>query len=297
MPPLWAPSAAVASLLPVLAALLMAGAGALLVRGRWAAWAGLPGAAGTLAGWAALLPLALAGQALVRPRTVPEHLMLPALAAVVLAASAPGLRGRLGRWAPVAAVALAGWWLAGLPPGRSEFWRAWAAFAVMTWVLVRLCAGQAARAWAAALAGCGGLAALGTPAALTLPGLVLAVALAPAALLGERSRVVPALLVAAYVMAGDLGVGRVPRGGLNGADLACLGALAAPALAALLERRMAPSGRRVPGRDGKGRSAPTRVLARPGRANPARSRAALAALSAAALTVAAVWAGGRLLAP
>jgi len=240
----WSPRlpGVLAAYLPALAATATAGAGAILVRGKWAAWAGLPGAAGALAGWTLLLAPAVAWRAALWPRTMPEHLLVPALAVVLLAAAGPRLRGRLARWAPVAAAGVIGWWLAGSPAGRAEFWRVWAIFGAMAWLLVRITAGQPARAWAAALAGWGGLTATGAPPVLTAAGLVLAAACAPAALLGVKSRYASPLLAAAFLAMADLAVGRLPQGGLNGADLACLAALGAPALAWALEERL---GRRL----------------------------------------------------
>jgi hypothetical protein len=244
----WSPRlpGALAAYLPALAAAATAGAGAMLVRRKWAAWAGLPGAAGALAGWALLLLPAMAWRAALWPRTMPEHLLVPALVVVLLAAVGPRLQGRLARWAPVAAAGLIGWWLAGSPAGRAEFWRVWAVFGAVAWLLVRITAGQPARAWAAALAGWGGLAAAGSPPVLTAAGLVLVAACAPAALLGARSRHMPPLLAAAFLAMADLAVGRLPQGGLNGADLACLAALSAPALAWALEGRLGRRFRRGP---------------------------------------------------
>ncbi len=238
----WSPRlpGGLAHYLPVLAAAAVAGAGSAVARGKWAEWAGLPGAAGALAGWALLMP-APAWRAALQPRTMPEHLLAPALAIVLLAAAGPRLHGRLARWTPVAVAALCGWWLA-RSAGRLEFWRVWASFGVAAWLLVRMSAGQAARTWAAALAVWGGLAATGAPSVLTAPGLVLAAALAPSALLGARAGCVPALLAAVLLADADLAIGRLPQGGVNGADLACLAALAAPVLAWALERRL---GRRL----------------------------------------------------
>ena len=231
--------------LPALIALALAAAGAALTRRRWAAWAGLPGAAGTLAGWAALLPPALAWRAALWPRTMPDHLLLPAAAVALAAAAGPRLRGRPARWVPVVAAGFTGWWLAWSPAGRAEFWRVWAAVAAASWLLARLSAGQPSRAWAAALAGWGALAAMGVPAVLTAPGLVLAAGLAPAALLAQKPGPAPAMLVAAFLAVADLSVGRLPAGGLNGPDLACLAALAAPAAAWALQGRLGRRASRI----------------------------------------------------
>ncbi|MGI4951756.1 MAG: hypothetical protein ACRYGM_08115 [Janthinobacterium lividum] len=240
----WSPRlpGGLAHTLPVLAAAAVAGAGSAIARGKWAGWAGLPGAAGVLAGWVLLMP-APAWRAALQPRTLPEHLLAPTLAIVLLAAAGPHLHGRLARWAPVAVAALCGWWLA-RSAGRVEFWRVWAGFGAAAWLLARVSAGQAARTWAAPLAAWGGLAATGAPSALTAPGLVLAAALAPSALLGARAGPVPALLAAVFLADADLAIGRLPQGGVNGADLACLAALGAPVLAWALERRLGRGPRR-----------------------------------------------------
>ncbi len=238
----WSPRlpGSMAHYLPVLAAAAVAGVGSVVTRGKWAGWAGLPGAAGALAGWALLMP-APAWRAALQPRTLPEHLLAPALAIVLFAAAGQRLHGRPARWAPVAVAALCGWWLARLA-GRVEFWRVWASFGIAAWLLMRVSAGQAARTWAASLAIWGGLAATGAPSVLTVPGLVLAAALAPSALLGVRTGLAPALLAVVFLADADLTIGRLPQGGVNGADLACLAALGAPVLAWVLERRL---GRRL----------------------------------------------------
>ena len=259
--------AALAGYQAPLLALVVAGLGAAFARGRWAGWAGLPGALGTLAGWAALLPLAGAGWAALLPRGLPDQLLLPALAVAVLCAAGPWLPGRVARWAPWAVTAFAGWWLATSLAGRTEFWRVWAAFALVAWLLVRGIAGQAPRAWAAALAGVAGLALTRSPPPLGAIGLVLAAAWAPAAVLGIQARLAPALLVAAALVSADLAAGRLQRGAMNAVDLACLAALGAPWLVPLLAARM---GQRTLG-------------------------PAMAAVGAAIATAGAAWAGSRLL--
>lgn len=227
-----------AAVVPVLLALAVSGLGALLVRRRWAAWAGLPGALGVLAGWAALLLPVLAWRGALRPRTPLEHLVVPAVAVAVLALAGPRLRGRLGWWAPVLVMGFVAWWLAGYPAAGPQFWRVWAAGALAGWVAVRVVDGQAVRAWSAGLAAWGGLAATGAPRSVTLPALVLAAAWTVPALAGTRSRLPPALTLAMLLMAAGLALGRLPEGGVNGADLACLLALAAPVLGGLLQRRV-----------------------------------------------------------
>ena len=246
VPAPWSPAAASALLLlPAVVASVAGTCGALLARRKWAAWAGLPGAVAALLGWAAMLPPALAWRAALWPRTMPEHLLVPALAIAALAAIGPRLRGRLAWWAPVAAAGLAGWWLAGSPAGRPEFWRVWVSAAVLAWVAVRVVAGQARRAWTIAAASVGGLWAAGAPSVLGIAALVLAAAWTGPALLNARSRLPPALTVAVLLAMADLAVGRLPEGGINGADIACVAALAAPALSGVLERRLGRRFRRL----------------------------------------------------
>lgn len=230
--------AALAGAQAPLLALAVAGLGAAFARGRWAGWAGLPGAAATLAGWAALLPIAEASRAALSPRGLPDQLLAPALAVAVLCAAGPWLPGRLARWAPWMAVALVGWWLARFMAGRADFWRVWAVFALAAWLLARGVAGQAPLAWTAALAGVAALALTHAPPPLSAILLVLAAAWAPAAMLGVQAKLAPALLAAAALASADLAAGRLQRGGLNAVDLACLAAFGAPWLVPALAVRL-----------------------------------------------------------
>ena len=251
-----------------LLALAVAGLGASVAHGKWAGWAGLPGAAGTLAGWVALLPLAGQWRAALSPRGLPDALLLPALVVAVLCAAGPRMPARLARGAPWAVTAFIGWWLATSLASLTEFWRVWAVFALVAWLLARGVAGQVPRAWAAALAGLAGLALTRSPPPLGAIGLVLAAAWAPAAVLAVQAKLAPVLLVAAALVSADLAAGRLQRGRLNAVDLACLAALGAPWLVPLLAAR---TGR-------------YRTLG-----------PALAAIGAAAVAAGAAWAGSLVL--
>jgi hypothetical protein len=229
------------------------------------------GAAGALAGWAALLPTVAAWRAVLTPRAMTDFLLLPAAAVVVAGLAAPWLRGRVERWLPWAPVVLAGWWLAGSAPARPEFWRVWLAVIVAAWLLARG-VGQGVsggRALAAALALWGGLLVAGAPPAWIAAALVAVAAGFAAWCVGGA---LPPVLIATVAAAADLGAGRLVRGGLNAADLACLLALGAAWLASWAEARF---GRRL---------------------GPARPAAAVAAaLATGAVLTGAVFLGGRLL--
>jgi len=235
---------------------------------RWLATTA--GAAGALAGWVALLPLATALRAVLAPRAMADFLLLPAVAVVLAGLAAPWLRGRAERWAPVALAVLVGWWLAGSAPARPEFWRVWLAVGLAAWLLARG-AGQGApggggRVLAAALALWGGLLVVGAPPVWIAAALVAVAAALAAWPLGGA---LPPLLVASVAAASDLGTGRLVRAGLNAADLACLLAFGAPWLARWTGMR---SGKRL------------------GRAGPA-----VAVVASAGLAAGAAWLGGRLL--
>lgn len=193
-------------------------------------------------GWAAVL-LPAGWRIVLQPRSVAEHLMLPAIAAVTVAALLPYARGR---WVAVLTVLLgvgAGWWLAGSPAGRAEFWRIWVSTAVLAWALARLVGTDAAKAAAAAFALWAGLLAVGAPA--TWQAIASVPAVAAAALLAGRPSppVAPfAMLVAAAAGAASLGAGRLVRGQLGAVDAACAAALAAPLLVPVLARRMGRAG-------------------------------------------------------
>ena len=251
--------------LPALLALAVALAGAVACRGKRAlVWAPALGAAGALAGWAALAPVSPA--ALLAPRALPEFLLLPAAAALLGGLAAPYLPGPLMRWMPVVVAALSGWWLAGSPAGKAEFWRVWAAVGVLAWLLFRGMAGQASRSLAAGLALFGGLAAVGAPPVWSAAALVAAAAAGGLLAAGPA---MPAAVMAAVVAGADLGAGRLVRFGLNPVDIACIAACGAPVVAHALQARV-----------GK----------RWGRAGPVA-----AALAAAATAAACAWLATRLM--
>ena len=238
-------------------------------------------AAGALAGWMALLPASAALRAVLTPRAMADFLLFPAAVVLVAGLAAPWLRGRAERWLPLALAVLAGWWLAGSSPARPEFWRAWFVVSLAAWLLARSVAkpgvgkqgvaergsaGAGGRVLAAALALWGGLLVAGAPPVWLAAALAAAAAALAAWPLGGA---LPALLLATVAAAADLGNGRLVRGGLNPADLACLLASGAVWLVPWLTTRF---GKRL-GRAGT-------VLAVP---------------AAAALTAGAVWLGARLL--
>lgn len=205
----------------------------------------LAAAAGPLAvavGWAAVL-LPAGWRAVLQPRTAAEHLALPALAAVTAAMLLPYMRGRWGAVLPVLLAVVTGWWLAGSPAVRPEFWRVWAVAAVLAWGLARLVGADAARIAAAALALWGALLAVGAPPAWqAISSVVAAVGLA--VLAGRPPPPVApfAVLVAAAAVAASLGAGRLVRGQVGAVDAACAAALAAPLLSPVLARRMGRAG-------------------------------------------------------
>lgn len=226
---------------------MLAGAAALLLvlLTRASGRSVLAAVAGPLAvavGWAAVL-LPAGWRIVLQPRTVAEHLALPALAAVTVAVLLPYARGR---WAAVLPVLLAvggGWWLAGSPAGRPEFWRVWAFAAVLAWGLARMVGPDAAKAASAALALWGGLFVVGAPIVWQAIASVLAAA-AAVLLAGRPPPPVAALaiLVATAAAAASLGAGRLVRGQLGAVDAACIAALAAPLLVPMLVRRMGRAG-------------------------------------------------------
>ncbi len=232
-----------------------------LTRGRWT-----PAAAGALVGWAALVPASTLLRAVLMPPTLVARLLLPALLAVALGFLLPVLRGRAVRWAPALVLAAAGWWLAGSPAGRGEFWRVWAAVGLGGWLLSRAVRNEPARAMAAALALWAGLVVAGAPPVWIVAALVLVAA--SVALLGGRLALPPVLVVVAAAAA-SLGAGRLVRAGLNGVDAAALATLAAPWMVPVLG---------------------VRLSGRLGRAGPV-----LAVPAAAALAAGVVWCVARLL--
>ena len=200
------------------------------------------GPSAVAAGWTALL-LTAGWRFVLQPRSMAEHVALPAFSAVVVALLLPYARGR---WPAVLTVLLgvgAGWWLAGSPVGRSEFWRVWVAAAALSWGLARLVGTDPAKAAAAAFALWGGLLAVSAPASWQAIGSVLA-ATAAVLLAGRPSPPVVSftMLVAVAMVAVSLGAGRLVRGQLGAADAACAAALATPLLVPVLARRMGRAG-------------------------------------------------------
>ncbi len=222
-----------AAYLPALAALTVAAAGALLLRGRRGAWTAVAAATAVSVGWALLSP---GVQALWAPRGLLEHLAAPAVAVTLAAALA--IRFGRPRALTGAATLFAAWWIAGAPAARPEFWRVGFAILAGTWLLHRLGAGEGRRALAAALTLWAGLVVAGAPGAWIGASLVLAGAAAGVSVGGAM----PAALLAMGIVAADVAAGRLMRGGVGLVDLVCLAAIAAPAAGGWAERAL---GRRL----------------------------------------------------
>lgn len=148
---------ALAALAALLVALAAPGSASKAARGS--ARGGIPPGGGPLAsaagpfgvavGWAVLLPVLAAPRSVFQPRGLAEYLAMPALAALAGGLALPRLGGRGPVWLGVALAGFTGWWMAGAPAARGEFWRVWAAVAAATGVLA-LGAGADARRMLAA---------------------------------------------------------------------------------------------------------------------------------------------------
>jgi hypothetical protein len=223
--------AALAAYSGPLIALAVALAGAGLCRGKGArAYLPAVGALACVAGWAVVTRSAWPA------RSGPGLVLVPGAAACVLALLASWTGARRQRWAAVLSVVIAGWWLAEATAGRVEFWRVWFAACALGWVLSRGMAEEPGRGLASALALWGGLAVTGLSPGWAAVALVAAAAWAGLAAAG-RGAFVPTGAMTGLVVATDLALGRLPRGGLNAADFACIAAVGAPFLSgALLPR-------------------------------------------------------------
>lgn len=217
-----------------LAALAVTLAGSLLL-GRRPAWLPAAAALALALGWFWLAGFASRG--LWTPHRIPDLLLAPALASALVAAAVAS--GRHRRLLLVADAVFAGWWIARAGVGTADFWRAWLAVALLAWAVGRIVAGEAARGLALALALWGGLSITGAGSAA----LVAAAAWVGLCVAGKGA-VVPAAAMAALIGAADIAGGRLLRGRLDATDLACLFALAAPAIADALLRRTGRAGNR-----------------------------------------------------
>ncbi len=231
-----------ATVAPFAAALTAAAgsvAGGLLVRRR-PFWAPAVASAAALAGWAVLA--GITGRSAMSPRTPVESLV--GAAGMLLLGALLGLRWR-SRWAGAAAAMLAAWWLAGTPAARPEYWRVLFGALAAAWLLRGTGGGEPRRAWAVAAAVWGASALAGAPAAA---GLALVLAAVAAGLWATtRAGAVPVGLSMLALTGAEIGAGRALRGGIGVVDLACLGALAAPAAMAAVERVMRRRTRRGAG--------------------------------------------------
>lgn len=225
----WIPNVYVAPAL----ALAVAALGALLCRGK--RWRGvLPAIAplSVLLGWAALAAMGGELKAAWSPRAGPSILLAPTLAALVVSLVQPG---RWGRWAAVALALFTAWWLGQAPAARPEFWRVWAASLVLCAVFAWSVRREPGRALASGTALFVGLILAGASPGWREAALVM-VAAAAGSLPGGAGAAVPGVVVASLVIAADLALGRLVRGGVGLADAACLAAGAAPFLVAPIAR-------------------------------------------------------------
>ena len=221
-----------------LLALAVALAGSLFCRTKArAAWLPATAALAALAGWALLLPASRLVRAGLTPNAGPAVLLAPAAACVVGAGLVAWRGGRLGRWAPALLAVFAGWWLARASAGRTEFWRVWFAVVLVAAALSRVIAGQPARGLACALALWGGLVLASAPTVWIAAALV-AVFVWAGLLLSGSGGALPSAVLAALIGGADLAAGRLVRARLDGVDLACLLAIAAPLLAGAAEARI-----------------------------------------------------------
>ena len=223
---------------PALLALVAALAAAWSCRAKGGqAWRRTAVSLACLLGWASIEPLArLRGIAL--SRTIgPGMLIVPAAAVMGIEALRVWRAGRNERWLSTAAALITGWWLARAAAGPGEFWRVAIVVALLVWLVAWVVRGQAMRGVALGLALWGGALVAGFPMGWVVASAVLAAVTVGVAALGAEAAV-PSALMAATVAGADLARGSLPRGRLDGADLVCLLAVAAPVLAALAEGRL-----------------------------------------------------------
>lgn len=222
-----------------LTAAAVAVAGGLLVRRR-PLWVPGVAAAAALVGWGVLA--GITARSVISPRLPAESLV--GAAGMLLVGALLGLRWR-SRWVGAAAAMLAAWWLAGTPAARPEYWRVLFGALAAAWLLRGTGGGEPRRAWAVGAAVWGASALAGAPAAA---GLALVLATVAAGLwLTTPGGAIPAGLSMLALAGAEVGAGRALRGGIGVVDLACLGALAAPASIAAVERALQRRTRRGAG--------------------------------------------------
>lgn len=202
-------------------------------------WAAAAGPLGVAVGWAALAGVTNAPGAVLAPRALTEHLLLPGALALAAAVALPFARGRWATTGWMLLGAVIGWWLAGSPAGRAEFWRVAAATALLAWVMAGTAGRDPATAAAAALALWAALLAVGVPTVwLGAAGVVAAAALGGVVARASPPTPALAMLVATAMAAVSLGAGRLVRGQIGAVEVACLAAAAAPWLVRPLAGRV-----------------------------------------------------------
>ena len=194
-----------------------------------------------LAGWAALVPVTGWRGAVLVPGLGAGMLLIPALGVATIEALLVWRAGRNERWLGFAATALVGWWLARTAAVPGDFWRVWIVTGLLVAAVAWIVRQQATRGLALALALWGGMLVVGFPIGWVSIAAVLAAVWAGLVATGGGAAV-PSALVAAVLAGADLARGRAARGHVDGADLVCLLALAAPVVAALVQPRF---GKRV----------------------------------------------------
>lgn len=225
---------------PALLSLGLAAAASWFCRGKGRQnWLRVGMSATCLAGWVALEPLSRLRGAVLSPGLGAGVLLVPAAGVVAIEAVLAWRAGRNSRWLGFAAAALVGWWLARIAAVPGEFWRVWILVGLLVAVVAWVVQQQPSRALALAVALWGGTVVTGFPIGWMVAAAVLAATCAGLSAAGA-SVTVPSALVAAVLAGVDLARGRAARGHVDGADLVCLLALAAPFLAGGMQKRLGP---------------------------------------------------------
>lgn len=212
--------------------------------GRGQAWVAATGGAALFVGWALLLPISLLPRVVWAPHRGVETLLAPALACAVSAALLAWRGSNRPRLEAVLLAVFTGWWVARDGVGTVDFWRVWFGVAALAGLIGRIAAGRADRMLVLALALWGGLTVAATGAVWQLAALV-ATACAAGLVGAGAGTAVPAAAIAALLGAADLAGGRLLRGHLDGTDLACIAALAAPFVADAASARLGRMSDRV----------------------------------------------------
>lgn len=194
-----------------------------------------------LVGWAALEPVSRLHAAASSPGLGTGLLLVPAVGVAVIEALLAWRAGRNARWLGFAAAAFVGWWLARVAAVPGEFWRIWIVSGVLVAVVAWVLRQQPMRGVALSLALWGGMVAIGFPAGWVIAASVLTAAWVGLMATGSAGAV-PSAVVAAVLAGADLARGRASRGHIDGADIVCLLALAAPILAMAMQSRLGKRG-------------------------------------------------------